>query len=66
MATLASGDSSPVAIFEDDEPAFDSIPAKAYETLLDGLKDVELAEIVTLRKVHVEIDVTWDDLCVGI
>ncbi|TAN68215.1 MAG: plasmid stabilization protein [Methylobacter sp.] len=62
IATVAAGDGFPVAILDHDEPAFYCIPAKAYETLMNKLEDVELAAIVESRKCQAEVDVAWDEL----
>jgi len=62
LATVAAGEGFPVAIFDQNEPAFYCIPAKAYELLLDRLEDAELAAIVESRKHQAEIEVAWDEL----
>ena len=62
LATVAAGEGFPVAILDQNEPAFYCIPAKAYEILLDRLEDAELAAIVESRKHQAEIEVAWDEL----
>ena len=62
MGTVATGDGSPVAILNRNQPAFYCVPALAYEALLERLDDVDLNAIADARagqKVHM---VTLDDL----
>ena len=49
LATVAAGEGFPVAILNDNEPAFYCIPAKAYEALMDKLEDMELNFIADAR-----------------
>jgi antitoxin StbD len=49
MATVAAGDGFPVAILNRNEPAFYCVPAKAYETLMNRLEDLELNAIADAR-----------------
>src|SRR5882724_7981666 len=49
MGTVAAGEGFPVAILNRNEPAFYCVPAKAYETLMDKLEDMELNAIADAR-----------------
>ena len=61
MAVLQQGDGAPVAILNRNKPVFYAIPAKAFESLMDKLEDLELALIVEARKNQPEIEVSIDD-----
>ena len=62
MAVMQQGDGAPVAILNRNKPVFYTIPAKAFELLMDKLEDMELAAIVEARKDQPEIEVNIDDL----
>ena len=62
MGTVAAGDGAPVAILNRNEAAFYCVPAKAYETLMDRLDDIELNAIADARKDMPVVKVTMDDL----
>lgn len=47
MGTVAAGEGFPVAILNRNEPAFYCIPAKAYEALMDKLKESDLKSLAT-------------------
>ena len=49
MATVAAGEGFPVAILNRNEPAFYCVPAKAYESLMNRLEDLELNAIADER-----------------
>jgi antitoxin StbD len=49
MATVAAGEGFPVAILNRNEPAFYCVPAKAYESLMSRLEDLELNAIADAR-----------------
>jgi antitoxin StbD len=38
--TVAAGEGSPVAILNRNEPTFYCVPAKAFETMMEGLEDL--------------------------
>jgi antitoxin StbD len=61
MAVVQQGDGSPVAILNRNKPVFYAIPAKAFESLMDKLEDLELALIVEARKNQPEIEANIDD-----
>ena len=62
MAVVQQGDGAPVAILNRNEPVFYTVPAKAFEVLMDKLEDMELAAIVEARKDQPEIEVNIDEL----
>lgn len=62
MGTVAAGEGFPVAILNRNEPAFYCVPAKAYETMLDRLEDLELNAIADVREGQTVHKVTLDDL----
>lgn len=62
MAVLEKGDGAPVVILNRSEPVFYTIPAQAYELLMDRLEDIRLAEIIRSRKGQSEIEVKINDL----
>jgi antitoxin StbD len=61
MAVVQQGDGAPVAILNRNKPVFYAIPAKAFESLMDKLEDLELALIVEARKNQPEIEANIDD-----
>lgn len=62
MAVVQQGDGAPVAILNHNELVFSTVPAKAFELLMDKLEDMELAAIVEARKDQAEIEVSINDL----
>ena len=62
MAVVQQGDGAPVAILNRNKPVFYTVPAKAFEVLMDKLEDMEIAAIVEARKDQAEIEVSIDDL----
>jgi antitoxin StbD len=62
MGTVAAGEGFPVAILNRNEPAFYCVPAKAYETMLDRLEDLELNAIADAREGQAVHKVSLDDL----
>jgi len=62
MGTVAAGEGFPVAILNRNEPAFYCIPAKAYETLIEKLEDMELNAIADARENQADIKVNLSDL----
>ena len=62
MAVVEQGEGAPVAILNRNRPVFYAVPAKAYESLLDKLEDLELAGIVKNRLDMEEIEVSLDEL----
>lgn len=64
MATVAAGEGFPVAILNRNEPTFYCVPAKAYETLMDKLEDMELNALADARLKDGKrlVKVTLDDL----
>lgn len=62
MAVVEQGGGFPVAVLNRNKPAFYCIPAAAYESLMDKLEDIELAEIVNDRQNQPEIKVDINDL----
>jgi len=49
MSTVATGEGFLVAILNRNEPAFYCVPAKAYESLMDKLEDIELNALADVR-----------------
>ena len=62
MRTVAAGEGFPVAILNRNEPAFYPVPAKAYESMLLRLEDLELNAIADAREGQAVHKVTLDDL----
>ncbi len=62
MGTVAAGDGFAVAILNRNVPAFYCVPAKAYETLLEKLEDLELNKIADSRIGQRRVKVNIDDL----
>jgi antitoxin StbD len=62
MGTVAAGEGSAVAILNRNEPAFYCVPAKAYESLLERLEDLEINRIADSRQGHSIVRVKADDL----
>ncbi len=62
MGTVAAGEGFPVAILNRNEPAFYCVPAKAFESMMDRLEDMELLAIVEARRGQPRIRVKLDEL----
>jgi antitoxin StbD len=62
MGTVAAGEGLPVAILNHNEPAFYCVPAKAYESLMDELEDLELNAIADAREGQRVHRVSLDEL----
>jgi antitoxin StbD len=62
MGTVAAGEGSAVAILNRNDPAFYCVPAKAYESLLERLEDLELNRIADSRQGQSIVRVNTDDL----
>ncbi|MBB1126236.1 type II toxin-antitoxin system Phd/YefM family antitoxin [Thiospirillum jenense] len=62
MKVVSSGNGMPIAVLNQNEPAFYCVPAAAYEAMMELLDDVELLELVKARMSEPAIRVTLDDL----
>lgn len=62
MGTVAAGEGFPVAILNRNEPAFYCIPARAFESMMDRLEDLELNAIADARAGQKRVKVKLDDL----
>nr|VFJ69130.1 MAG: antitoxin StbD [Candidatus Kentron sp. FM]VFJ72063.1 MAG: antitoxin StbD [Candidatus Kentron sp. FM]VFK20258.1 MAG: antitoxin StbD [Candidatus Kentron sp. FM] len=62
MKVIASANGMPIAVLNQNEPAFYCVPAAAFEAMVELLDDVELLEIVKERMNEPSIPVTLDDL----
>jgi antitoxin StbD len=62
MAVMEQGEGAPVAILNRNEPVFYTVPAAAYEALMDKIEDFELAAIIRERLDDPEIEVTLNEL----
>ena len=62
MGTVAAGEGFPVAILNRNEPAFYCVPARAYETMMDRLEDLELNAIADARAGQKQVKVKLDEL----
>ena len=49
LQTVAAGGGLPVAIFDENKPAFYCVPAAMYEALLEKLEDIELDALAEQR-----------------
>jgi antitoxin StbD len=49
MGTVAAGKGFPVAILNRNAPVFYCVPAKAFESMMDRLEDIELNAIADSR-----------------
>jgi antitoxin StbD len=49
IETVAAGGGLPVAIFDDNKPAFYCVPTAMYEALLEKLDDIELNALAEQR-----------------
>nr|VFJ52543.1 MAG: antitoxin StbD [Candidatus Kentron sp. FW]VFJ54423.1 MAG: antitoxin StbD [Candidatus Kentron sp. FW] len=62
MKVVASADGMPIAVLNQNEPAFYCVPAAAFEAMVELLDDVELLKIVKERMNEPTVPVTLDDL----
>ena len=62
MKVVASGKGMPVVVLNRNEPAFYCVPADAYEALVEMVDDLELLEIVKMRRSEKSIRVSLNDL----
>lgn len=62
MGTVAAGEGFPVAILNRNEPAFYCIPARAFESMMDRLEDLELNAVADARAGQKRVKVTLDEL----
>lgn len=62
MGTVAAGEGFPVAILNRNEPAFYCIPARAFESMMDRLEDLELNAIADARAGQKRVKVILDEL----
>jgi antitoxin StbD len=62
MGTVAAGGGESVAILNRNEPAFYCVPAKAYESLMNRLEDLELIALCKERENDPTMKVSIDDL----
>lgn len=62
MGTVAAGDGFPVAILNRNEPAFYCVPARAFETMMERLEDLELNAIADARAGEKRVKVKLDEL----
>ncbi|MBY4716174.1 type II toxin-antitoxin system Phd/YefM family antitoxin [Burkholderia cepacia] len=49
MGTVAAGEGFPVAILNNDEPAFYCVPVKTWEAMVERLEDIEDNALVDSR-----------------
>ena len=61
-SVLEQSENEPVAIFDHDQPTAYLISAELYESLLDALDDLALAELVKQRQGQERIRVSIRDL----
>jgi len=62
MGTVAAGEGFPVAILNRNEPAFYCVPARAFETMMERLEDLELNAIADARAGEKRVKVKLDEL----
>ena len=62
MGTVAAGEGFPVAILNRNEPAFYCVPARAFETMMDRLEDLELNAVADARAGQKRAQVQLDEL----
>lgn len=61
-AVISAADGEAVAVLVHNKPSAYLLPAQAYESLLDRLEDLELAELVHQRRDEPRIRVSLDEL----
>jgi antitoxin StbD len=62
MGTVAAGEGFPVAILNRNEPAFYCIPARAFESMMDRMEDLELNAVADARAGQKRVKVKLDEL----
>lgn len=62
MGTVAAGDGFPVAILNRNEPAFYCVPARAFESMMERLEDMELNAVADARSGQPRVKVRLDEL----
>lgn len=62
MGTVAAGDGFPVAILNRNEPAFYCVPARAFESMMNRLEDLELNAVADARAGQKRVKVKLDEL----
>lgn len=62
MGTVAAGDGFPVAILNRNEPAFYCVPARAFESMMERLEDMELNALADARSGQPRVKVRLDEL----
>ncbi len=62
MGTVAAGEGFPVAILNMNEPAFYCIPARAFESMMDRMEDLELNAVADARAGQKRVKVKLDEL----
>lgn len=62
MGTVAAGEGFPVAILNRNEPAFYCIPARAFESMMNRLEDLELNAVADARAGQKRVKVKLDEL----
>jgi antitoxin StbD len=62
MGTVAAGEGFPVAILNRNEPAFYCVPARAFETMMERLEDLELNAVADARAGEKRVKVKLDEL----
>jgi antitoxin StbD len=62
MGTVAAAEGAAIAILNHNTPAFYCVPAKAYESMMERLEDMELNAIADARAGQKVVRVTLDEL----
>lgn len=62
LAVVEQGEGSAVAVLNHQEPVFYCVPARAYETLMDYMDELELAALAAARADQPEIEVDSNTL----
>ena len=62
MGTVAAGEGAPVAILNHNQIAFYCVPAKAFESMMERLEDIELNAIADARREEKRIPVDLDEV----
>lgn len=62
LAAVEAAHGLPVAVLNDNQPAFYCVPAEIFEALIDKLDDLELSQLVTQRKESPEVEINIDDI----
>ena len=59
---MSSGNGAPVAVLNHNKPEFYCVPPKLFESLVDALDDLQLAQIVRDRAKSKRVRKTLDEL----